>query len=666
MDDSKDLRKPAANSGVAEEEMSVFKGMPDSRGRRISPWWWIPTAYFGEGIPYVLVMTLSVIMYKKLGIDNRSIAFWTSIIYLPWVVKPLWSPLVDMYWTKRNWVIWMQLTMGLCFGGIAFGLGLPNFFVVTLSILWAVALLSATHDIACDGFYMLGLNPHQQAWYVGIRSSFYRLAMITGSGLLVMVAGTIETRSGLPPVSLGVVATVQGAEAAQLSEPAYPAQSAGKGALQIVVDKDSLHVPVGERRSYYLHLSGAPEQGKEVVVTTEFHDGDKSLKMTGGERLVFTSENWDVPTTVTVAADAKLRASVTAEFVSRAGNIPLSWSVVFVTCCVFFVLLFLYHGFILPRPVTDRPAAAGDRPPFTQALFWLLVLMIVAAGVVWGLNRGIYVCTSELKAWLIKGASERATLVWKLVFGMMGRILILALILWILFQIKALRRGALDFLHATSRQSGIEFARVFETFFQKERIGIMLTFLLIYRLGESQLVKLAGPFLLDTRANGGLALSTGQVGFVYGTVGILCLTIGGILGGLTVARYGLKKWLWPMAFAINLPDLVYVYMASAGDVGFTTVNVCVGIEQFGYGFGFTAYMVYMLYCARGEYKTAHFALTTGFMALGMMLPGMWSGDLQALLGYQWFFVAVCIFTIPGFLILPFLPIDPEFGKKAKE
>ena len=194
---------------------------------------------------------------------------------------------------------------------------------------------------------------------------------------------------------------------------------------------------------------------------------------------------------------------------------------------------------------------------------------------------------------------------------------------------------------------------------------IILAFLLLYRFAEAQLVKMASPFLLDSQEVGGLGLTTGQVGFVYGTVGIIMLSIGGLLGGFAASRHGLKYWLWWMAIAINLPDLVYVYLSYVLPDSFFIVSLCVAIEQFGYGFGFTAYMLYMIYASEGKYKTAHFALSTGLMALGMMIPGMFSGWLQDVIGYKHFFIWVLIATIPAFFILIFLPLDRGFGKKLK-
>ena len=416
-----------------------------------NPWSWIPSLYFAEGLPYVMVMTVSVIMYKRLEISNTDIALYTSWLYLPWVIKPIWSPIVDNLKTKRFWIISMQLLVGAALAGVAFTLNVSNFFQYSLAFLWLMAFSSATHDIAADGFYMLGLSKHDQAFFVGIRNTFYRFAMLAGQGPLVILAGHMEK--------------------------------------------------IAEKTSW-------------------------------------------------------------------------AWSITFFTFAALFSAFFLYHLFILPKPKTDV---------------------------------------------------KRET--------------------------KSLKQLMEDFWET------------FSSFFKKEGIAIGLIFLLVFRLGEAQLVKLASPFLLDNAEAGGLSLTTSNIGFIYGTAGVIALTLGGIIGGIVVSRAGIKKWLWPMVLAMNLPNLVYVFLAfvKPEDLGIITASVVV--EQFGYGFGFTAYVMYMLYISQGKYQTAHYALCTGFMALGMMLPGMISGWLQELVGYKLFFVWVMLCTIPGFIIVSFLKIDPKFGTK---
>ena len=410
-----------------------------------NPWSWIPTLYFAEGLPYVLVMTVSVIMYKNLGISNAEIAFYTSWLYLPWVIKPFWSPFVDLLKTKRWWITSMQLLIGAGLAGIAFFLPTTFFFQATLAVFWLMAFSSATHDIAADGFYMLALNESEQSLFVGIRNIFYRIATITGQGLLIVLAGMLE--------------------------------------------------------------------------------------------------KWT-------------------------GNIPYAWSLVFFVCAGLFIAIGLYHSYQLPKPTTDKGASLGS------------------------------------------------------------------------------------------------LGNLFKTFFQKKGIVLSLAFILLYRLGEAQLAKLASPFLLDSPEMGGLNLSTEQVGIIYGTIGVIALLLGGIVGGIVASKHGLKKWLWYMVAAMNVPNLVYVYLAFVQPENFWVIGSCVAIEQLGYGFGFTAFMLYLIYVAQGPYQTAHYAICTGFMALGMMLPGMIAGWLQELMGYDWFFVWVCLCTIPGIILASFLPIPEDFGKKS--
>lgn len=427
----------------------MSKVKPEKR----NPWFWIPSLYYAEGIPYVIVMSVSVIMYKRLDISNTDIALYTSWLYLPWVIKPLWSPVVDIFKKKRNWILVMQLIVGAGLAGVALTIPVSNFFQYSLAFLWLVAFSSATHDIAADGFYMLGLSQRDQAWFVGIRSTFYRLSMITGQGLLVILAGFLETSTG---------------------------------------------------------------------------------------------------------------------------NIPLAWSITFFILAGLFILFFVYHKFVLPYPLKDVSA----RKDSTSSV----------------LN---------------------------------------------------------------------EFFKTFAAFFKRKNIGIILGFILLYRFAESQLVKLATPFLLDPQEVGGIGLTTSEIGLVYGTIGVICLTLGGIVGGIVIAKQGLKFWLWPMIIAINLPDLVYVFLSYTQTTNLWLISLMVGIEQLGYGFGFTAYMLYLIYISDGEYKTSHYAIATGFMALGMMIPGMWSGWLQELIGYQNFFIWICIATIPGFVMAKLVKIDPEFGKKSE-
>ncbi len=613
--------------------------MKNSKPTKRNPWAWVPSLYYAEGIPYVIVMTVSVIMYKRMGVSNTDIALYTSWLYLPWVIKPLWSPIVDILKTKRFWIIIMQLIIGAGLAGVALTIPVPGFFQYTLAFFWLMAFSSATHDIAADGFYMLGLSKHDQAFYVGVRSTFYRLAMITGQGILIIFAGYFESTTGLDTIQVEAYSSPK-AEVMNVINPDSLNIQALEGELRIIRQPEKLIIStdskpksygdsliafaknwnvknnfyevetvttqaeIEEGRSWlenfiadtfgpekipvpakneagnaalvYFHLSGKPEAGEEVVVNFGQESGDASISLKEGVRFVFTEENWNKPAFSIIQLDPKLKVESSAMFEARAGNIPLAWVITFTILTILFLVFFIYHKFILPYPTSDKPAVSAD------------------------------------------GSSVFA-----------------------------------------------EFFKTFALFFKKKHIGLIIAFLLVYRLGESQLVKLAAPFLLDIKESGGLGLTTGEVGIVYGTVGIISLTLGGLLGGFLAARNGLKHWLWWMLIAINLPNLVYVYLSYAMPESFFLINLCVAVEQFGYGFGFTAYMLYMIYVSDGNHKTAHFAITTAFMALGMMIPGMISGWLQELIGYQHFFIWVVLATIPAFIITKLIPLDADFGKKTE-
>lgn len=427
--------------------------MPETKSEIRNPWLWVPTLYYAEGIPYTIVIMVSGLFYKQMGLTNSQIALYTGWFYLPWVIKPLWSPVVDILITKRLWIVLTQLCVGAGLGGLALTIPLPNYFQYSILFFWLIAFSSATHDIAADGFYMLGLSQKDQSLFIGIRSLFYRLAMISGQGGLIMLAGFLQTKSK---------------------------------------------------------------------------------------------------------------------------SIPVSWSYTFLLPAVLFLIFFLYHNVILPKPDTDTKSEEKKSSAFLA-----------------------------------------------------------------------------------------EYFKTFITFFTKEKILLSIGFLLIYRLGESQLLMIAKLFLKDSAAKGGLGLSLEEIGFVYGTIGLISLIIGGIFGGYLASKGGLKKWIWWMFAAINIPHVLYIYMSYAQPANLIIINLCVAGEQFGYGFGFTAYMLYMIYISEGNFKTVHYAICTGFMALSMMIPGIFSGWLQELLGYQHFFIWIFLSMIPGYFIINALKIDPEFGKKTQ-
>jgi PAT family beta-lactamase induction signal transducer AmpG len=621
-----------------------------------SPWKWIPSLYFAQGIPYVVVMLVSVIMYKRLGISNTEIALYTSWLYLPWVIKPLWSPIVDLIKTKRWWIVTMQLLIGAGLAGIAFTIPAPNFFQYSLAFMWLLAFSSATHDIAADGLYMLGLSKHDQAWFVGVRSTFYRIAMITGQGLLIIFAGYVESNSGLPTINLEVRASSD----TEISLPRHPSEveiQGEEGELRLLTWPETVEISTGrvdsqvidsiklvaknwnESQSFY-QVSGVVAGSGSTTDSGENQDRNQSLwnKMVSSPLEGFLRRNFG-PEVVPIADDGKV------------GNVG--------------VIYFSLSG--APEPGEDVVVnfgresgdnsislVEGERFVFTSENWNRPVMTLIQ------LDPKLEVTSTASFA----ARAGNIPLAWSITFFLLTGMFLL----FFLYHRYALPRPASDKAVVQEGDESLvkEFFRTFVLFFKKQQIGIILLFLLFYRFGESQLVKLASPFLLDTQEIGGLALTTGEVGFVYGTVGILALTFGGILGGILAARHGLKFWLWPMIFAINLPNAVYIYLSYMLPESFLIINLAVAIEQFGYGFGFTAYMLYMIYVSEGEHKTAHFAITTGFMALGMMIPGMFSGWIQDIIGYQHFFVWVMIATIPSFIIAFFVKIDPEFGKKTEE
>ncbi len=420
--------------------------------RRVHPSTWIPSLYIAEGIPNVIVVTVALVMLKRLGVDNTDTSFFIAWLYLPWVIKPFWSPIVDMLGTKRLWIWAMQVLIGSALAGVAFLLPIGASLSWILALLWLVAFSSATHDIAADGFYMLELDSHKQALYVGVRSTFYRLATIVCNGPLIMLAGALEVYYGVP---------------------------------------------------------------------------------------------------------------------ARA------WGVVFGISALVFLCFAAYHLRALPRPAADTPHTAGQSFGDTFTAMW----------------------------------------------------------------------------------------GTFVTFFKKPGIIAALLFMLLYRFPEALLTPICKFFLIDPIEKGGLGLTTSEVGFVQGTVGVIGLLLGGILGGIAIARDGFGRWKWPMVFAISVPNLVYVYLAYFQPQDLWSVNTCIFLEQFGYGFGFTAYMMFLLYFAKGVSETSHYAFCTGFMALSMMLPGLFAGWLQNLTGYLNFFILVIFCTPITLLVTSLIKVNPLFGRK---
>lgn len=614
--------------------------------KKTSPWAWIPTLYFAQGLPYVVAMTVAVIMYKRLGISNTDIALYTSWLYLPWVIKPFWSPFVDLIKTKRWWIITMQLLVGAGLAGVAFLIPMPFFFQATLAILWLIAFSSATYDIAADGFYMLALDSSQQSFFVGIRSTFYRLAMITGQGLLIIVAGGLESWTGLEPMKFNVSSSETAQTEVVLSDQNYAVESTDE--MTFVAFPESLVLNTKNISKDSLQKIQDFVTSKNLangfVIEEKANNESKTDKQSWWSENVSTplgnylKNNFGEKRKITAGSDGKVgNAGVIAVRLSKK---PADGKTVVLNTS-------------LKSGDKSISIVNGERVVFTPENWDKPAYLVVQLD---------YKLKSQVTS-QFNGISGNIKLAWSITFFILAGFVI-ALMIYHRF---ILPRPASDVSTVTNSALDIvkEFGRTFATFFQKPGIGTALAFLLLYRLGEAMLVKMASPFLLDAREVGGLGLTTGQVGIVYGTVGILSLTLGGIVGGIAASKKGLKFWIWIMALCITLPHLAFLYLSWFLPENFFMINAAVAFEQFGYGFGFTAYMLFMIYFSEGEHKTAHFAICTGLMALGMMLPGMIAGWLQDMLGYNHFFIFVMFCAIPTLAVIPFLRIDKDFGIKKK-
>lgn len=621
--------------------------MKEKKAKSRNPWFWVPTLYYAEGIPYVVVMTVSVIMYKRLGISNADIALYTSWLYLPWVIKPLWSPIVDIFKTKRLWIIIMQLFIGAGLAGVALTIPVPNFFQYTLAFFWLLAFSSATHDIAADGFYMLGLDENKQAFFVGIRSTFYRLAMITGQGLLIILAGYLESTTGLPTVELEVHSSPE-IQNVRFIHPDSLKINALPGELRIRTYPKEITIPtknISQRRAdsikTFVHQWNSANGFIEGIRMSKVENGGTKEELSWWQEYISTP--------LAEVIDQYFGPEKKVKVINKyAGNVGL----------IYFTLS------KEPEQNDDIVVTFGSEGG-DKSIQLIEGTRFVFNKKNWNKPAlALIQLDPKLKTSSSSEFAARAgniPLAWTITFSILAGLFIL----FFIYHKFILPYPSSDKPAVTAEGDSAfaEFFKTFVLFFKKPHIGMGITFILLYRLGESQLVKLASPFLLDAREAGGLGLTTGEVGMVYGTVGILSLTLGGILGGIVAAKDGMKKWLWPMLIAINIPNAVYIYLSYVQPESLFIINACVAFEQFGYGFGFTAFMLYMIYISEGDFKTAHFAITTGFMALGMMIPGMISGWLQEIIGYQHFFVWVMIATIPAFIIAKFVEIDPEFGKK---
>ena len=422
--------------------------------RKINPWAWIPSLYFIEGLPNVIVSVLAVIIFSKMGMSDAESTFYASVIYLPYFIKPLWSPFIDIFKKKRWWIVTLQMVLGIGCALLAV-LFTSSFLISAAMVVFILmAFASATHDIAADGFYILALDSNKQSVFVGIRSAFYRLAVLFGKGAVVILAGLLE------------------------------------------------------------------------------------------------------------------------EYI---GDVPKAWQITFFVVAILFFCASLFHSAVLPHPDDDR----GEK-------------------------------------------------------------------------------------HRTPAEIGREFIGTFISFFRKPGIIVAMLFILFYRFPEALIEKVMQLFMLAPHSEGGLEMTTAQLGMTYGLWGAISLVAGGIIGGLAISVYGLKKMLKPMAISMSLTCIVFLILSSLDSPSLYLINFCVIIEQFGYGFGFSAYMLYLLYFAKGNSSTSHYAICTGFMALGLMFPGFFAGYIKDIIGYQSFFLLTIISCVITLLVASLVKVDAQFGKKEKE
>lgn len=422
----------------------------DKKGLNMSDskkgYWWVPSLYLGEALPFSAVMLISVIMFKEFGLSDTQITLYTGWLGLPWVIKPLWSPLIDNLKTKRWWILTMQFTMGVALALVALTLPTPLWLQGSLALFMLIAFASATHDISADGFYIIGLPPRDQELYVGVRNTFYRIGMVVGQGGLVVLGGWLHNSAGM--------------------------------------------------------------------------------------------------------------------------STQTSWGAVFIIIGALMALLAIYHRFALPHVETSRHEQF--RLDEQAHEFWLTL-------------------------------------------------------------------------------------KVFGT---KPHLITALLFILLFRLPEGLLTKIVPLFLLRSTEEGGLALSNEHFGIIYGTLGVIGLLLGGIIGGWAVSRWGLKRCLWPLVLCITLPDIVYVYLSYYPTDSLWLIGTCVCIEQLGYGLGFAAYTLYLVTFSRGERSTAVFSICTAGQYLGgVMLPGIVSGFISDSTGYPTFFLIVMALCLVTFAVTAMVKIE---------
>lgn len=563
---------------------------------------WVPSLFFTSGFPFFLVTSLSIIMYKRFGISNAEIAFYTGWLYLPWVLKPLWSPIVDIFKTRRKWIYWMEFIIGAGFACVAFTIPIPDFFQFSLLFLWIIAFSSATHDISADGFYLLALDKKEQAANVGTRLLFYRGAMVIAQSVVVILIGFLESSMSVGTAEFKVVSTqnlkfVESVKFDSLQSRPLP------GSIRVIAQPSTVEIstlnktvddvssfvafahnlnvmngflleplsaqsltpdntPAGNFGAVWVHLSKQPDKGKEYLVKLKLKEGDSGIKIIEGGTLKFNSNNWSRPAVVVIQLDKAITAKTEAAFMIETERVPIVWMIAFGVFASFFILAALYHRIFLPDPAADGLRRETQKVPFVK-----------------------------------------------------------------------------------------EYFRTIFRFFEKKKIGMAILFLLFYRFGEAQLAKMSTPFLMDNREAGGLSLSLNELGLMLGAGGAAAFVIGALAGGYLISKKGLRFCIWFMYASMIVPPVIYVMLAFFQPGNSIVVLSCIAGEQLFTGFGIAGYFMFMFLLSDGEYRTSYFAFAAGFMALGLMLPGMLSGFIQQIAGYKIFFALNIFAALPAFFII---------------
>lgn len=585
----------------------------DKKEKNFSAWFWIPTLYIAEAISFIIITSVSVIMYQSLEVSNSEIIFYTSLLYLPWLIKPFWSPLIDAIGTKRNWILFTQVLLAISFIVIAFLIQLPDYFQFTIIALWIVSFIAATHDVAVDGFYLVALKESDQSFFIGIRNSFYKIALISTATLVLLFSNQIEKIFSVSPAEFKVVANpnkffeetikVDSLTIKQKPGPLKLVSSTSyleistkpKTKDQVVFyanfarnmnmmngfvpqsivlpDTSMLNDLVGNIGIIKFHLSKKPSEKEEYVITLKFVDGDNKFKVIEGNTLKFTSLNWNKPAFAVIQIDSNVTNKTIATFSAGVEKFSFGWTITFGFLSLIFLLLFVFHKFILPYPSND------------EALI-----------------------------------EKKNTTV------------------------------------------GKEFFRSFARYFEKKKIILIILFFILYLFGHSQITKVLPQFLTDDKIIGGLYLQNYIVKIIKG-ISTITFALGNLIAGFIIYKKGLKSLMMIFTLMMNISLAVYIYLSWFLPNNFWIVTSLIGFENLCYGFGFSLILMYILNVSEGNYPSSHFAISFGFMSLGILLSEFSSLIIKDSFGYKYFFIWVLISTIPSFILVKLIPIEYNFGKK---